>query len=69
MRTVDTPTSFSRSWWAKVRGDVTLMLRLLRMTISYATAGRKVRKLYQQAEANGNSVWVDDLAGNERDPG
>ncbi len=37
-------------------------MRLVRMTISYATAGRRIRTLYRRAEAAGETVWVDDLA-------
>jgi hypothetical protein len=61
MRTVETPTSPDRSWWVKIRVDAALLVRLVRMTLSYATAGRKIRTLYRRAETAGEYVWVDDL--------
>jgi len=62
VRTIDTPTSPSRSWWVKTHDDLALLARLVRMIISYATAGRKIRTLCRRAESAGEQVWVDDLA-------
>ena len=45
----------------KIRVDAALLVRLVRMTISYATAGRRIRTLYRRAETAGEYVWVDDL--------
>ena len=66
MRTVDTPTSPGRSWWRKTRTDAALLVRIVRMIISYATDGRKIRKIYRRAQTSGQFVWVDDLAETER---
>lgn len=62
MRTIDTPSSQDRGWWVKLRSDVSLLARLIRMTIAYSTAGRRVRRLYRRAEARGETFWVDDPA-------
>ena len=60
MRTVDTKTDQSESWWAKVRGDLALAVRLLLMTIYYWTAGRKLRSTYRHCEEQDETFFVDD---------
>lgn len=64
MRTVDTSVTTGRL--TKMRTDVALFVRLLRMLYGYATAGRRIRVLYRRAEGSGQPLWVDDLAESER---
>lgn len=66
MRTVDTQTSSEANRWSKLRTDAALLIRLARMLVSYATTGRRIRKLYRRAEVMGEVVWVDDLEASER---
>ena len=68
MRTVDTPTESQPGWWGRLRRDVRLLLRLARMTLEYATAGRRIRQAYRDAQASGAVYWVDDPPADERGP-
>ena len=60
MRTVDQKKNPNTGWWAKLRSDVGLAVRLARMTIFYWTTGRKLRAGYRHIEQRGEIFYVDD---------
>ena len=62
MRTVDTPAAFHPGPLGRLRRDISLLVRLIRMSVGYATEGRRIRSSYQRAEAAGEVYWVDDVA-------
>ena len=67
MRTVDTPTESHPGLLGRVRRDVKLALRLARMTLGYATDGRRIREAYRDAQSSGAVYWVDEPGVAERD--
>ena len=60
MRTVDQKTDSGTGWWPKLKSDMSLATRLLRMTIFYWTTGRKLRANYRSFEQRGEIFYVDD---------
>ncbi len=66
MRTID-QSSGHPGTWAKLRGDVRLAKRIFLMIVGYWTFGRRLRKRYEQREANGETFWVDQRGGPDGD--
>lgn len=67
MRTVDTPAESHPGWLGRLQRDVRLFLRLAGMTLGYATAGRRIRKAYRDAQSSGAVYWVDEPHPADRD--
>ena len=60
MRTIDEKFSKEPSFWQKLQRDYWLLIRIARMIIAYFTEGRRIRRLYLQKQAKGETFWVDE---------
>jgi len=47
--------------WQRFKRDLRLIRFIIFMLWRWATAGRRVRKAYRQAQATGGTLWLDDL--------
>ncbi len=47
--------------WQRFKRDLRLIKFMINMLWRWATAGRKVRIAYRRAQANGGTLWLDDL--------
>lgn len=47
--------------WQRFTRDLRLIQFMISMLWRWATAGRRIRKAYRQAQATGETLWLDDL--------
>ena len=66
LRTVDHADAVSHGLPARVRRDWALARRVLGMLWFYFTAGRRVRRAYDDCEREGRMYWVDGVGGEDR---
>lgn len=60
MHTVDSQLITSRSVWSRLRRDLRLLVRIVKMTKQYVLAGGRVRRRYRRSQARGSIYWLDD---------
>ena len=60
MRTIDDQFTKETSFLQRLLRDVRLLIRIAKMILSYFTEGRRIRKVYRQKEARGETFWVDE---------
>jgi hypothetical protein len=59
VRTLDERNTRSFSIRARLVRDGKLLLRLALMMLDYFTRGARVRRKYREAEARGETYWLD----------
>lgn len=47
--------------WQRFKRDVRLIKFMLQMLLLWSIKGRRVRRAYRQAQARGETFWLDDL--------
>lgn len=60
MRTIDDQFSKEASFWRQLLRDLRLLTRIAKMVIAYFTEGHRIRRLYNQKQAQGEIFWVDE---------
>ena len=60
MRTIDEQIEQQAGFWARLRRDVRLLVRIARLLLTYFVAGGRIRRAYRRAEARGETYWMDE---------
>ena len=60
MRTTESRIAGALSVWGRLRRDVVFIISLAKMIVYYWIAGGRIRKAYQQCQAQGEIYRVDE---------
>ncbi|MFQ5605526.1 MAG: hypothetical protein ACE5HS_19830 [bacterium] len=60
MRTIDNQFAAATSIWQRLQRDIRLLLRIVNLLFAYLTKGGRIRRIYRDREARGETFWVDE---------
>ena len=60
MRTIDSQFTQKPSFWHRLNRDRRLLMRMAKMVLAYFIEGRRIRRLYRNMQARGETFWVDE---------
>ena len=62
MRTVDGQFTRKTSFVDRLGRDLRLLLRIIKIVLTYLVEGRRIRRAYRVKESRGEIFWVDEDA-------
>jgi hypothetical protein len=60
MRTIDGQYTKQNNFWHRLKRDLRLLRRIVRMLYIYLTVGSKIRKKYKKKADNNEMYWIDE---------
>ena len=60
MRTIDGQYTKQNKFWHRLKRDLELLRRIVKMLYIYLTVGSKIRKEYKKKVGNNEMFWIDE---------